>query len=216
MSQLKKDTLAKNTVIYFIGTFGSKILSFLLLPLYSSYLTQGQYGNYDLINTIIQIATPAVTLMLDNAMYVYLLSAEKNGRAQEDLITYAVKTLMIDSVIAIGICMVVGYFHPIEYILLAAMWLISTSFYSVWSSICRGLNQARLYAFVGVVITVITLIGNIVGLLVLHLDYIIAESGELVGYKCIRSFSVELYMGGRGEWYICNGQQNPINIINYT
>ncbi|MCD7998285.1 MAG: oligosaccharide flippase family protein [Clostridiales bacterium] len=180
MSQLKKDTLAKNTVIYFIGTFGSKILSFLLLPLYSNYLTQGQYGDYDLINTIIQIATPAVTLMLDNAMYVYLLSAEKNDRKREDLIAYAVKTLMVNSVIAIGICTVVGYFQPIEYMILAAMWLISISFYSVWSSICRGLNQARLYAFVGVVITAIILIGNIVGLLVLHLDYIALMISNIV------------------------------------
>lgn len=52
-----------------------KILSFLLIPIYANYLTEA-YGNYDLINTIIQIAYPAITLMLDNALYVYLIGSE--------------------------------------------------------------------------------------------------------------------------------------------
>ena len=41
--------LAKTTLIYFIGTFGSKILIFFLMPYYSHFLTAEQYGSINLI-----------------------------------------------------------------------------------------------------------------------------------------------------------------------
>ena len=43
--------LAKNTVLFTISSFGSKILVFLLVPLYTSILSTSDYGIADLITT---------------------------------------------------------------------------------------------------------------------------------------------------------------------
>ena len=57
----KEGTLVKNTIIYAIGNFGSKILSFLLLPFYTYYLSTNDYGYFDLITTTISLLTPIIT-----------------------------------------------------------------------------------------------------------------------------------------------------------
>lgn len=168
MSREKR--LAKNTVIYFIGSFGSKILSFLLLPIYSSYLTQSAFGSYDLINTMIQIAYPVITLVLDNAMYVYLIGTQDVNR-KEDIIAVAVRILLRNSIISVAICLFVNFLHPIEYICWIILWFVSFSAYNMWIQICRGFNMQKLYSITGIIVTMVILVGNIVGLVVLKQGY---------------------------------------------
>lgn len=42
-------TLAANTALISIGTFGSKLLVFLMVRFYTGYLTPAEYGTADLI-----------------------------------------------------------------------------------------------------------------------------------------------------------------------
>ena len=48
----QKKELIKNTLIISIGKFSTQLVSFLLLPLYTTLLTTSEYGQYDLLNTI--------------------------------------------------------------------------------------------------------------------------------------------------------------------
>ena len=50
----------QTSIIYFIGGVMSKIVSFLLLPLYTSYLSPAQFGQYDLAYTFINLIVPIV------------------------------------------------------------------------------------------------------------------------------------------------------------
>ena len=43
----QKKELIKNTIIISIGKFSTQLISFLLLPLYTSLLTTSEYGEYD-------------------------------------------------------------------------------------------------------------------------------------------------------------------------
>lgn len=166
----REEKLAKGTIIYFIGSFGSKILSFILLPVYAKYLTTEAYGDYDLINTVIQIVYPVITMMLDNALYVYLISTDDKKRKQ-DIISFAIKTLFLNSIIAVGICLILNCFFEIKYIEWIILWLISYSAYSTWIQLCRGLYQQKLFSLTGVIVTSVILVGNIIGLVVLKQDY---------------------------------------------
>ena len=48
MSQNRKD-LFKHTIIIGIGTICTKFLSFIMIPLYTVWLSPEEYGEYDLI-----------------------------------------------------------------------------------------------------------------------------------------------------------------------
>lgn len=165
----REKNLAKNTFVYFVGTFGSKMLTFLLLPLYSNYLTQSAFGSYDLINTFVQLLYPFITLMLDNAMYVFILNPD--GYKRDEVVSVALRVLCINSIITVVISFVINAIYPIQYLPWIIVWLIAVSAYNMFIQICRGYNKPALYSMTGVIITALTLVGNIVGILILKMDY---------------------------------------------
>ena len=62
MDKYKK--LATNTIIFAIGTFSSKILSFLLIPFFTSKLVTSDYSTADLIQQTANVLIPIVFLQI--------------------------------------------------------------------------------------------------------------------------------------------------------
>ena len=60
--------LVSNTVVFAIGTFSSKVLVFLLMPLYTWALSPDQYAVTDLIVQTGNLLLPLVTLGIVNAV----------------------------------------------------------------------------------------------------------------------------------------------------
>ena len=54
----REGKLAKNTLIISIGTFLPKLASFITLPILTGYLTQVEYGTYDLITILVSLLLP--------------------------------------------------------------------------------------------------------------------------------------------------------------
>ena len=50
--------LIKNILLLFTGNFVSKVLSFLMVPFYTSILTTSDYGVSDLITTTVLLVLP--------------------------------------------------------------------------------------------------------------------------------------------------------------
>lgn len=73
-----KKGLARDTVLFAISSFGSKILFFLLTPLYTSILTQEEYGIADLISTTINFIYPILTLAIAEATLRFALDANES------------------------------------------------------------------------------------------------------------------------------------------
>lgn len=67
----KTKKLASNTIIFAIGTIGSKVISFLLVPLYTNILTTSEFGIADLISTITTILLPLFSLCLGESILYY-------------------------------------------------------------------------------------------------------------------------------------------------
>ena len=68
--------LGKNIGLFTISSFGTKILSLILVPLYTNCLTTAEYGTADLLSTIVQLLIPVFTLDIADAVIRYTL--EKN------------------------------------------------------------------------------------------------------------------------------------------
>ena len=54
---------------YAVGTFGSKVIYFLLVPFYSFFLSKSELGFYDLILASLTILTPIITIQVSDAVY---------------------------------------------------------------------------------------------------------------------------------------------------
>lgn len=63
--------LLKNTAILTLSNFSSKILVFLLVPMYTSALSTDEYGTYDLIISTVQLLAPVLTLNIASGVMRY-------------------------------------------------------------------------------------------------------------------------------------------------
>lgn len=78
MDKYKK--LVSNTVIFAIGTFSSKLLVFLLMPLYTRVLTESDYGVVDLLMQTGNLLLPLVSLGINNAIIRFGLDKSSDSR----------------------------------------------------------------------------------------------------------------------------------------
>ena len=68
--------LAKNIGLLTISQFGTKLLSFFLLPLYTSILTTADYGTFDLFSTTVLLLIPVLTLGISSGVLRYAMEKE--------------------------------------------------------------------------------------------------------------------------------------------
>ena len=69
--------LAKNTAIYAIGNFGTKILSYVMVLVYSYYITPEELGYYDVVLTTISMIQPLVIFQLNDGVFRFLIESKK-------------------------------------------------------------------------------------------------------------------------------------------
>lgn len=75
--------LSINTVLFAISSFGSKLVSFLLLPLYTSALSTADYGTVDLVQSTVSLLVPVLTLNVQDAVLRFGLG--RDGEPEEVL-----------------------------------------------------------------------------------------------------------------------------------
>ena len=72
--------LLSNTAILALGTIGSKLLVFLLLPLYTRCLTKAEYGISDIITQSANFLMPIMSLGISDAVFRYTLDKTVDRR----------------------------------------------------------------------------------------------------------------------------------------
>ena len=76
-----KKELMKNTFIIAIGKFSTQVISYFLLPLYTSILSTSEYGIYDFLVTACVFLVPFITLLMEESMFRFLIDEEtKEGK----------------------------------------------------------------------------------------------------------------------------------------
>ena len=73
----KQKELSKNTLLFTISSFGSKLLTFLLVPLYTSYLTTEDYGFADLVSTTVTLVLPILLVCIESGLLRFSFDKDK-------------------------------------------------------------------------------------------------------------------------------------------
>ncbi|WP_447405867.1 oligosaccharide flippase family protein [Clostridium perfringens] len=153
--------LVRNTVIYFIGNISTKLMAFLLLPLYTTYLSPIDYGEVDLIFTYTSIIIPIMTLQITFAAFRYLFDSNKYEE-QKKIISNAVIVQIIGmSVFSVIYIFLLDIFNfKMGFIII--IYILLNSFSDMMQQLIRGLGKNVIFASVGVISTTIQLICNII------------------------------------------------------
>lgn len=156
---MKRD-LFKNTIIISIGKFSTQIISYLLLPLYTSILSTSDYGTYDLLVTICIFVIPLITIMMEESMFRFLIDEDSDLGKQKVISTsvlYALLSTLIWCSIGFIILSLIGY----EYTIVFLIYMVSSILMKLTNGISRGLSKLKIYSLSNFILSILTIGLNI-------------------------------------------------------
>ena len=125
----KYQYLAGNIALFSVSNFVSKILVFLLVPLYTDVLTTYEYGIADMMQVTLLLLVPALTMNIGEAALRFgIENAEKRGSILRIGVTYVLRA----DAIVVGLCVAAFAVVPAEYrlyILLFALLFAANSLF---------------------------------------------------------------------------------------
>ena len=165
----KKKQLAKNTLIIFLGRACTYFISFLLLPLYTSYLATKEYGIVDLIHTYVTLLVPIITLELEMSIFRYLVDSRGNVKDTKKLISNDFFVLFVSLTFFSILYLIITCFINIPFRFLILVDIVICVFSGNFLQVVRGFGRTVDYSISCVITGVSTIILNIVTICLLHM-----------------------------------------------
>lgn len=162
----KYKKLVNNSLIFAIGNFGSKIMSFIMVPIYSYTLTTNDYGKVDLLTSLVSLLMPVICLDIYDSVFRFALDRSKN---KSQIFSTGMIFAFISSILAIILGIVISQFinsYPVMY---TVIYMIVSVFYSLISNFARAIGYVKQFAMAGIVNTFIMGGCNILFLIVIKM-----------------------------------------------
>jgi len=171
ISSVLKKKMFKETLIYSIGSFGSKILSFLLIPFYTYFISKKDLGEYDLLITTISLFVPLVSLQISDSAYRWLIDKEKiSDEEKGKIITNSLLALSTGYIIFFIVFLVYTSFNDFQYHFYFIVLIFLNCLLPLLQNILRGLGETKKFAFNGLITTFLVVLFNIVFIYFLNLN----------------------------------------------
>ena len=162
--------LLSNTVILGAGTFASKVLVFLLMPLYTSVLSTSDFGVADVITQTANLIIPLAAVGICDGLFRFVLDtgdAEDVRDERKSIFTAAVSVALIGGAVTLVAVQLLRFIDVFDgYIFLVAAYVICANLHSIAANFIRGTGNTALFAAQGIANTALTIILNILFLIV--------------------------------------------------
>ena len=195
-SSNREKSLLKNTTIISIGMVCTKMITFLLLPLYTAILTTKEYGIVDFLSTLVSLSLPLVTFQIEQALFRELIEVRNDEEKIRGIISSGVLTVILQCLIFLLIFLIVSPFINSGYKYFLTTNVIAYIFSSLFLQISRGLGNNKKYAVGSFLSALSTIIFNVLFLVVIRLGANGMLLGTMLGQICgalYLFFSLKLY-----------------------
>ena len=152
-------------MIFTIGNLGSKLITFFLIPLYTTALTTSEYGVVDLVTTLGTVIAPVLTLNICESVMRFALDKNTDKNQITRIGTYL---LLFGAIIGIVIFPFCYYFNNIStYSVLVYLYIISLAASQIYLCDLRGKELLLYYSIGNIIHTFLIAVFNIFFLIVL-------------------------------------------------
>lgn len=158
--QSRTKNLAKNTAILFLGRFCTQFISFLLVPIYTRFLSTDDYGYVDLIHTYILLIAPIIILRLDSGIFRFLIDARNDEKDKKNITSSIITFSLIQAVLFSIIFITISNFIEIKYALFMLLNTLAIMASSIALQASRGLGDNLGYSIASIITGIMTLILN--------------------------------------------------------
>lgn len=176
--------------IYFVGNILSKLVSFFLLPLYTTKINPAQYGNYDLVISLINLVAPIAFFQIWDGMFRFAFEVKKNKDKYQ---------IINDAMIVFGFGLIpyillfsgAYIYFQFEYFSYAIIYGMLFAVQYIYTYAARLFLRNKLFVFSGTANTILTACSNIFLIVVLKWDvrslYFSAAIGTMLQIIIIES-----------------------------
>ena len=187
-----KSQLAKNTLIIAIGKLSTQIISYLLLPLYSSKLDPSEYGIYEFICTVSFFAVPLITMQMEESMFRFLVDC-KTDDDKKNVISQTIIYIGIASLISIPIMILLLSISNLEYtvrfVFVVILFILSNVVLYMANAMVRGQGKFKLYSVANVILGLMTILLNLFFILVVK-----TQAEGLLCANLIANWAVAIFL----------------------
>lgn len=180
-----RNKFIRSTGIYFMGSVASKMIVFLMLPLYTAYIPPQDFGMYDLYVSIATIVLYCVCFDIWTAVMRYMYD-EESIEGKKKVITNGGVITLLALIVYLLVFLLINTFIQIEYITLIICYGIATLGVNFYSFTARGYGKNKIYVISGTVATVVNILTNIILIVVFDFDY------SALYYSSIIAFIVQI------------------------
>lgn len=204
----KYKRLVSNTLLFALSTFSSKLLSFIMAPLFSYWFeTQEMNGIKELLNQCASLLIPLVSLGIANAVIRFGL--EKGVRKS---------AVYMNGLTAIGMgFLLLVLLYPLlqrietfrEYLVLLYIYLLVSCLRTLHCQFCRARQMNRIYAVDGILCTVVTCCFYVLFLRVLNMG----PTGYLLAVICADGLSTVFLFAVTKTWRYFNPRYYDFTLL---
>lgn len=151
-----------------ISMFGTRLVSLLMMPVYTNILTTQDYGTYDMLSATVGLLFPVVTLTVYDATLRFAL--DKGGRKGDILITSNCVILFGNALVIAGV--VINYIFGFnmlikEYSILLILMLVFDTISCNLTNFVKALDKVKEATVSGIISAIVVVISNVFFLVVL-------------------------------------------------
>ena len=152
--------LFSNAAIMGAGTFISKLLVFLLMPLYTAYLSSAEFGVADILTQTANLIIPIAVLGIGDGLFRFTIDAEPNNRKQ--VFSTAIITLAVGMIPLALLIQLLRFFSVFDgYIWLVFAYICSANLHLIVANYVRGCDRTKIFAVQGIINTLLVIGFNV-------------------------------------------------------
>ena len=150
----------KTSSIYFVGSILTKLISFVLLPLYSNKLSTSIFGYFDYTITIITIVVGAVCIEIWTGAIRFLLQKD-NKNEKNQVVCNVLILVSISTIILFVIFIILKLFTAIPYLNYIALYSVAYMLQSLYTAFIRGYQKNVSYIVSGLLSSIVNFSINV-------------------------------------------------------
>lgn len=172
------EKLIKNTAVLALGTIGTKIIAFIIIPIFSRWLSVEDYGMFDLYSTYVTLLIPVLTLSSGEAVFRFLIDTKDNKEKGKIAST---GFLIVLVGIVLGAVLLGFLVHQTTTVKLSVvLFMVSEVLNNYLLCYVRGEKKLKLYAKANIIAMLFVFVFVTIFVYKLHLGL----EGILLGYGC--------------------------------
>lgn len=150
----RNQELKRNTIVFGIGVFGAKLMQFILIPLYTIYLSTADYSTSDIISSTVTMLLPFFTLGMGHGILRFVLGKPEH---RKPLLQFSIRICLISTAILFALLPLFKWFGIFmgNEVFIPLLFLF-VSLKTVLANYCKAIDKNKIYALNGIISAVTT------------------------------------------------------------